>query len=155
MTSHALRTSDEYVWFYSENVDWWKKPSIPDGLEDAIRRAQAFITSGQSPAYDTHLIEAASKAWSQMVTISGKVVTKDDKPIPHVIIQTGFRRNDGMESACFTYAINLFDCKFPNGWSGTLTPLLDGYQFDPPSLSVNNLAKDTQVKFTAIPVTTK
>ena len=35
----ALRTADEYVWFYSERANWWNG-SIPEGAEAAIRSAR-------------------------------------------------------------------------------------------------------------------
>jgi hypothetical protein len=149
---HALRTTDEYVWFYSEKVEWWKKPNIPDGLEDAIRRAQALLTSGRAPAYDMHFVDSANKALGQAVHVSGQIVTKDGASVPRVVVGSGFYNLSGVESACYTDPNNYFDCILPNGWSGTLTPALKGYRFEPPALNIQNLIQGSRINFTAIPI---
>lgn len=41
-TYWALYTTDEYVWCYSERMNWWKN-EVPPGLEDAIVRARTKI----------------------------------------------------------------------------------------------------------------
>lgn len=41
-TYYALATSDEYVWCYSEQTNWWKN-KIASGVEEAIRSAQKKI----------------------------------------------------------------------------------------------------------------
>jgi hypothetical protein len=40
---YALSTSDEYVWCYSERMDWWTN-NVPDGVEAAIRAARQKLT---------------------------------------------------------------------------------------------------------------
>ncbi|OUL27381.1 hypothetical protein BV378_11305 [Nostoc sp. RF31YmG] len=45
-TYHSLRTADQYVWIYSEDMDWWQN-RIPKGAEDAIRRAKAKTQKGE------------------------------------------------------------------------------------------------------------
>lgn len=37
---YALATTDEYVWLYSEKMDWWKDRDLPPGLEEAVIRAK-------------------------------------------------------------------------------------------------------------------
>jgi hypothetical protein len=150
---HALRTSDEYAWFYSEHVDWWKTPNIPVGLEDALRQAREAYTSSQLPAYDMHFVEAAKSALGQAPTISGRVFTKEGGSVQQVQIQSGFYNLSDIESACYIDQNNVFDCKLPHGWSGTLTLMLQGYRFAPPVLHINNLTESRRVDFTAIPVT--
>jgi hypothetical protein len=55
---HALATTDEYVWFYNEGMDWWRAPSasgkgrMPEGLEDAVRSARHKLDAGQGLGYD-------------------------------------------------------------------------------------------------------
>ena len=45
-----------------------------------------------------------------------------------------------------------YSCIVPAGWSGNITPTLNGYTFDPPTLSINNLNSNTSNQnFTAIP----
>jgi hypothetical protein len=41
-TYYALSTTDEYVWCYSEEMNWWKN-NVPDGVEEAIRSARQKI----------------------------------------------------------------------------------------------------------------
>ncbi|MBN1342821.1 MAG: hypothetical protein JXQ73_09095 [Phycisphaerae bacterium] len=35
----ALQTTDQYVWCYSERMNWWTGAGLPDGCEQAIRSA--------------------------------------------------------------------------------------------------------------------
>jgi hypothetical protein len=56
-TYHGLRTSDQYVWIYSDNMDWWRN-RIPKGAEDAIRRAKAKIRKGEPLGFN---IDAATE----------------------------------------------------------------------------------------------
>lgn len=44
---YALTTSDEYVWCYSERMNWWQGP-IPDGAEAAIRAARDLVAQGRT-----------------------------------------------------------------------------------------------------------
>ena len=41
-TYYALSTTDEYVWCYSEEMNWWKN-NVPDGVEEALRSARQKI----------------------------------------------------------------------------------------------------------------
>jgi len=151
---HALRTTDEYVWFYSEHMNWWKTPSnIPAGLEDTIRRARAAHGSGQMPAYDMRFVEAARQGLSKAVRVFGRITGKGGTPVPRVAMQSGFYNPSGVESACFSDQNNYFECKLPNGWSGPLTPALKGYRFEPPVLEIKNLTQDYQIDIIAVPAT--
>ncbi len=149
---HALRTSDEYVWFYSEHMDWWKKPDIPAGLEDAIRRARDAQAAGRTSNYDMSIVEAANTALAQAISVYGQVVTKDGAPVKRVVIGSGFYNGSGVESACYSDPNNSYECKLPYGWSGTLTPMLKGYRFEPPEINITNLTQNARVDFTAIPL---
>ena len=48
---YALTTSDEYVWCYSERMNWWQN-KVPDGAEAAIRSARKKIADGQPLGFD-------------------------------------------------------------------------------------------------------
>ena len=37
---YALQTSDEYVWLYSENMNWWENRDLPPGLRTAVESAK-------------------------------------------------------------------------------------------------------------------
>jgi hypothetical protein len=45
-TYYALYTTDEYVWCYSERMNWWKGQT-PPGLEAAIVSARRKIAAGE------------------------------------------------------------------------------------------------------------
>jgi hypothetical protein len=60
-TYYALYTTDEYVWCYSERMNWWKNET-PAGLEDAILRARKKIAAGEELGYTIEpLIAEAEK----------------------------------------------------------------------------------------------
>jgi hypothetical protein len=60
-TYWALYTTDEYVWCYSERMNWWKN-QLPPGLEPAILNARQKFAAGQPLGFDIEtLIEAAGK----------------------------------------------------------------------------------------------
>ena len=51
-TYHALKTTDEYVWVYNEQMNWWGTPApnlpLPNQLEAIIARAAAKANAGQA-----------------------------------------------------------------------------------------------------------
>ncbi len=52
---HALKTTDEYAWLYSEHMGWWESGHqlpTPDGAIDAIRRARDKIAAGEPLGFD-------------------------------------------------------------------------------------------------------
>jgi len=60
-TYWALYTTDEYVWCYSERMNWWKDQT-PPGLEAAILNARQKIAEGKPLGFDIEpLIETARK----------------------------------------------------------------------------------------------
>jgi hypothetical protein len=60
-TYWALYTTDEYVWCYSERMNWWKDQT-PTGLEAAIVSARQKIAEGKPLGFDIEsLIVAAGK----------------------------------------------------------------------------------------------
>ena len=65
-TYYALKTSDEYVWFYGETMDWWKNENIPPGIEEAIISAKAKIDRGEELGFElTHEVFSAADARRQ------------------------------------------------------------------------------------------
>jgi hypothetical protein len=70
---HALRTTDEYVWLYSELMGWWESGHqlpTPDGAVDAIRRARGKHAAGEPVGFDLRAV--VDEARSKM-----KLATKD------------------------------------------------------------------------------
>jgi hypothetical protein len=60
-TYWALYTSDEYVWCYSERMNWWKDQT-PPGLEAAIVSARQKLADGKPLGFEIEpLIEAVRK----------------------------------------------------------------------------------------------
>jgi len=62
-TYWALYTTDEYVWCYSERMNWWKDQT-PPGLEQAIVNAREKITEGKPLGFDMEGIIAAAEKGS-------------------------------------------------------------------------------------------
>jgi hypothetical protein len=48
---YSLKTTDEYVWCYSERMNWWQN-NVPDGVDAAIRSAREKIAKGQPLGFD-------------------------------------------------------------------------------------------------------
>jgi len=64
---YALTTSDEYVWCYSERMNWWlprekveKDRALPAGVEESLISARQKYEQGKPLGYDIKdMIEAA------------------------------------------------------------------------------------------------
>ncbi|HUS74084.1 MAG TPA: hypothetical protein VMY06_13575 [Sedimentisphaerales bacterium] len=64
---YALTTSDEYIWCYSERMNWWLPPEkvkkdriLPPGVEEALISARQKYQQGKPLGYDIKdMIEAA------------------------------------------------------------------------------------------------
>ncbi len=95
----ALATTDEYVWFYNEDMDWWRKPGdaitpsnndvppvplgahrpykispTPEALEQAIISARAKYDAGQPLGYDlAPMIKAAKEKQAIEMKATSKV----------------------------------------------------------------------------------
>ncbi len=51
-TYYALQSSDQYVWLYSENMNWWTKTNVPPGIEAAILSAKEKVARNQDLGFD-------------------------------------------------------------------------------------------------------
>ena len=61
-TYWALNVSDQYVWCYSERMNWWTNTAVPAGAEDALRAARAKVAAGEPLGFDIRpLLEAGAK----------------------------------------------------------------------------------------------
>jgi hypothetical protein len=58
-TYWALYTTDEYVWLYSERMNWWTN-QIPPGLEGAVIRAREKIVNNKPLGFDADDIIAGA-----------------------------------------------------------------------------------------------
>jgi hypothetical protein len=68
-TYYALTTSDEYVWCYSENMNWWEN-NIPSGVAESIRTAREKIQKGEPLGFN---IEAMIR-WAKMRQMTKKII---------------------------------------------------------------------------------
>jgi hypothetical protein len=58
---YALKTTDEYVWCYSERMNWWQG-QVPEGAEAAVVSARKKIAEGKPLGFDiSDLIAAGAK----------------------------------------------------------------------------------------------
>jgi hypothetical protein len=68
-TYYALKTSDEYVWFYGENMNWWKNENIPNGIEQALVSAKGKVERGEELGFEVGPdVFAAAEAKVQAMT---------------------------------------------------------------------------------------
>ncbi len=64
-TYYGLSTSDEYLWCYSEEMNWWQN-NIPSGVAEAIRSAQQKTQMGEPLGFD---IEGTIR-WTKMLQMT-------------------------------------------------------------------------------------
>lgn len=62
----ALYTTDQYVWCYSERMNWWTNTDVPEGCEAAIRAALGTRDAGELPRFDLEpVIQSARQRMSE------------------------------------------------------------------------------------------
>ena len=49
---HGLLISDQYLWCYSESMDWWKNTGLPAGISDKIVEAKTKIAQAEPLGYN-------------------------------------------------------------------------------------------------------
>ena len=52
----SLFTTDEYVWCYSEKMNWWTNTDVPEGAEAALLSAETKIREGRPLGFDFQAI---------------------------------------------------------------------------------------------------
>jgi hypothetical protein len=147
---HALRTADEYVWLYSENMNWWTG-TIPEGLREAVESAKRKIAAGEPLGFDpTQTITQAREGYDSRVMLYGRITDQNKNIVEGAQVVSGVTDDAGEESACVVYFLNKFDCAFPRGWSGTIRVVLEGATFEPPQYEVDNLQEDADIPFVQV-----
>ena len=128
----ALRSSDEYVWIYSERMNWWTG-ELPPGVAQAVQRAKRDFLTGTAPEPDVaEPVRVAQKLYSARVTIEGKIMA-GASGVQGIVMQ-------GLESACTpTDYSGSFNCIVPGDWSGRLLPTHAGAIFSPPERTFRNV----------------
>jgi hypothetical protein len=140
----GLKGADEYVWVYSERMNWWTG-DLAAGVDDAYRSALRKINAGESLGFDvTAIADRTRKDYYDRIFIRGKITNKGNPVYLKAVVNSGYTNIKGVESACQVYSVEGdFTCQLPYGWKGTLTPVLDGVAFDPPSRDYSNLSVGT------------
>ena len=147
---HGLRTSDEFVWVYSENPDWWNRRGkgvrIPAGVESAFDRAKTNLKAGKPLGFDiTGTINAAKMKFDAKVNVGG-TIRGNGKSLSGIKVLSGIEYN-GQEVACITWGESgdtiQYGCTLPgSSWAGTIAPVLSGVSFDPPNRAYSGLTQD-------------
>ncbi len=137
---HGLRSSDQFIWVYSESVNWWTNQGVPTGLEGAMKNGLKKINSGLPLGFIvSDFVTPTVAAFKTSINISG-AVTKGNSGARGAIIRSGISDVKGNESACVVYNdLGNYDCVLPKGWTGKLTPTLSGSSFTPIDRSYTNL----------------
>jgi hypothetical protein len=143
---HSLRTADEFVWVYSEKVDWWKRTvgttTSFDALEATVKRAQLEANDGKPLSDDpATAVTRAKTAFDARVSVGGDILGRSG-----LNVQFG-----DLQNHCATWNnAQRWSCTRPNGSSFTITPTTEGASFEPVSRSFQNVTKDNwSVDFTA------
>jgi len=90
----SLNTTDEYVWCYSERMNWWKDTGVPPGCEPAIRSAREKLRTGGRLGFDLKpIVEAARKRGRAEIAKRLKVRSA---PVRHLPVDTVRPTVDGL-----------------------------------------------------------
>lgn len=145
-TYHGLRASDEYLWVYNENMDWWNTRGngvvLPAGTEAAVASAEQKINSNQALGFAlTPAMTAAAATYGDNRFIGGQVKDASGNGISGVTLTTSGIAGTGVGGLGDVYcgrpndSDGYFSCFFPRNASYTITPSKTGYTFNPPSLT--------------------
>jgi hypothetical protein len=142
----GLRTSDEYVWVYNENMDWWntrgKGVQVPDGLERLLTRTAQKTSANQPLGFNVNdFIARASVRFDARVQVAGRV-TQSAQGIDGVAFDSGQAFNGADVSCQPSNPDGYFACVFPPNWTGKVVPSRAGFRFDPPEIMLRNVVKD-------------
>jgi hypothetical protein len=142
---HGLRSSDEFVWVYSESPNWWKR-TLPNAdlpaLENAIKRGKLEQQSNKPLSVDpSAAVNKAETAFKARVDVGGDITGISGLRISF----------SGLETHCATWNnAKRWSCTRPNNSSFTVTPTAPGVTFEPASMTFTNLTKSNwSLKFQA------
>lgn len=147
---NGLRSTEEYLWLYTENMNWGTG-DVPADLEAATREVKALVNAGKPLGFDMDASLAKARVeFDRKVDFWGSITDTSGGAVDGASVISGISADDGSESGCGIYNINSFGCTVPFGWSGSFTPVLDGYRFEPQTIKINSAAKAKGLRFTAI-----
>jgi hypothetical protein len=129
---HGLRTSEEFVWAYNENMNWWTG-QVPAGLDAALRRGKRELLEGKPLSNNPEsVIQTAEIAYTARVDVGGDLIGTNGK-VPDF---------GALKPHCGTwFNASRWSCTQPNGSSFTVIPKVEGLTFDPPSMTFEKLTK--------------
>ncbi len=82
----AMQSSDQYAWFYSERMDWYKDPSKPAGVYEAVANARALVNNKAALGYDMSVTgshaSARAEVWPGSLPLQVQLPTnrRTDRP---------------------------------------------------------------------------
>ncbi len=143
---YGLQSSDEFVWVYAENMNWWERTigtqSSFSSLEAAVKRGRQELLEGRALSDDPAVAVARAEiAFNAKVAVGGDILGRAGLNITFGALQNN----------CGTWGnAQRWSCTMPGGSSFTVTPTAEGASFQPASRSFSNLVKDDWgVSFTA------
>ncbi len=145
-TYHALRSSDEYVWVYNENMDWWgskgKGVQLPTGLEALLSRVAKAIDTQQPLGFsiDTFMPKVLAR-FDAKVQVTGRV-TQNGQGLGGVFLNSGQSMGGGDASCQTSQPDGYYACILPPGWTGKIVPSSAGLTFAPAEFAASNLTKN-------------
>jgi hypothetical protein len=143
----ALQHTDEYVWVYSENMDWWNGQA-PSDIVNAVQTAQDYYTRGEAIPIDQTIITQSRQALDSMVYVWGQITLPDGSGANSAELSSGLQGRQDGDAACGVYNTEgWYNCLLPLGWSGQLTAVLEGYTFEP--VTITNLNGETELHIQA------
>jgi len=78
----ALKTSDRYVWFYSEYINWWTGENVPPYLAGAIQSARRKIARGEPLGFEIR--DFWQRAQDKLVAVLYRPITPRTAKIPRL-----------------------------------------------------------------------
>ncbi len=142
---HGLRSSDEFVWVYSETPNWWTR-TLPNGdlpaLEAAIKRGKLEYQNNQALSQDpSAAVLTAETAFKARVDVGGDILGLSGLGISF----------GSLGANCATWAnAQRWSCTMPSNSSFTVVPTAPGVTFTPASIAFTNLTKSNwNLKFQA------
>ncbi len=143
---HGLRSSDEFVWVYSEDMNWWQRKINTTSdflkLEASLKRGSSELNAGKALSSDpSAAVGVAEVAFNARVDVGGDILGKSGLGISF----------GALTKHCATWAnAQRWSCTMPGGSSFTVKPTATGAMFAPASQSFEKLVKSNwNVNFTA------
>jgi hypothetical protein len=136
-TYHAVRGSDSFAWEYIEKNNWWT--SAPKNVVAAMASGKQKILADKPLGFDVSAsVNAAKVAFNSRVTLGGKL-TAASGSVPRVKFLINGQPDTGI---CGAYNDNKeYGCVVPAGTSLSITPVVAGRVFAPPSRSYLKVTK--------------